>query len=119
MGRAALALLALPLLLALRLPPPTPASVSGPARPLGAIVRTPQFIVACTAGVVSYGLMAFLMTATEVLTTSCGWGTGTASTAGGLTAVTGALTTAPELSFRILVLFFKVIFFSCSGALVF
>lgn len=78
-GQAALALLALPLLLALRLPPPTQASVSGPARPLGAIVRTPQFIVACTAGVVSYGLMAFLMTATPMAMVGCGFSVGEAA----------------------------------------
>lgn len=78
-GQAALALLALPLLLALRLPPPTPASVSGPVRPLGAIVRTPQFIVACTAGVVSYGLMAFLMTATPMAMVGCGFSVGEAA----------------------------------------
>lgn len=78
-GQAALALLALPLLLALRLPPPTQASVSGPARSLGAIVRTPQFIVACTAGVVSYGLMAFLMTATPMAMVGCGFSVGEAA----------------------------------------
>ena len=78
-GQAALALLALPLLLARRRPPPTPASVSGPARPLGAIVRTPQFIVACTAGVVSYGLMAFLMTATPMAMVGCGFSVGEAA----------------------------------------
>jgi predicted MFS family arabinose efflux permease len=78
-GQAALALLALPLLLALRLPPPTQASVSGPVRPLGAIVRTPQFIVACTAGVVSYGLMAFLMTATPMAMVGCGFSVGEAA----------------------------------------
>lgn len=78
-GQAALALLALPLLLALRLPLPTQASVSGPARPLGAIVRTPQFIVACTAGVVSYGLMAFLMTATPMAMVGCGFSVGEAA----------------------------------------
>ena len=78
-GQAALALLALPLLLALRLPPPTQASVNGPARPLGAIVRTPQFIVACTAGVVSYGLMAFLMTATPMAMVGCGFSVGEAA----------------------------------------
>lgn len=78
-GQAALALLALPILLALRLPPPARASVKGPARPLGAIVRTPQFIVACTAAVVSYGLMAFLMTATPMAMVGCGFSVGEAA----------------------------------------
>jgi MFS family permease len=50
-SQAALALLALPLLLALRLPPAPPRAVAGDARPLGEIARTPQFAVAAIAGV--------------------------------------------------------------------
>jgi len=41
-------------------------SVRGPARPLGTIVRQPTFIVAVAAGVVSYAVMSFIMTATPV-----------------------------------------------------
>ena len=78
-GQAALALLALPLLAMLRLPPPTKTSVSGPARPLREIMRTPQFVVACAAGVVSYGLMAFLMTATPMAMVGCGFSVGEAA----------------------------------------
>jgi len=67
-SQAALALLAIPLLLSLRLPPtpPTPPAarcVQGDARPLMQIARTPQFMTAAAAGIVSYGLMTFLMTA--------------------------------------------------------
>lgn len=78
-GQMVLALLALPVLLSLRLPPAVKASVSGPARPLGDIVRTPEFIVACSAGVVSYGLMAFLMTATPMAMVGCGFSVGEAA----------------------------------------
>lgn len=78
-GQAALALLALPLLARLRLPPPVKTNISGPARPLGEIVRTPAFIVACAAGVVSYGLMAFLMTATPMAMVGCGFSVGEAA----------------------------------------
>ena len=78
-SQAALALLALPLLMGLRLPPPQPKAVSGEARPLGEIARTPQFITACTAGVVSYGLMAFLMTAAPMAMVGCGHSVGEAA----------------------------------------
>ncbi|WP_218243500.1 MFS transporter [Comamonas fluminis] len=79
-SQAALALLALPLLIGLRLPPPQAKTVAaGDARPLGEIARTPQFIVACAAGVVSYGLMAFLMTAAPMAMVGCGHSVGKAA----------------------------------------
>ena len=78
-SQAALALLALPLLLNLRLPAPMAAAVAGDARPLAAIVRTPQFIVAVVAGVVSYGLMSFLMTAAPMAMVGHGHGVGEAA----------------------------------------
>ena len=78
-SQAALALLALPLLAFLRLPPPAPKAASVGARPLGEIARTPQFIVAAAAGVVSYGLMAFLMTATPMAMVGCGHSVGEAA----------------------------------------
>jgi len=64
-SQALLAALAVPLLLGLRLPPaPVKAhSAVDDARPLMQIARTPQFITAAAASVVSYGLMTFLMTA--------------------------------------------------------
>ena len=49
------------------------------ARPLREIARTPQFIVAASAGVVSYGLMAFLMTATPMAMVGCGHSVGEAA----------------------------------------
>jgi MFS family permease len=79
-SQAALALLALPLLMGLRLPPPqSKKAVVGDARPLGEIARTPQFVVACAAGVVSYGLMAFLMTAAPMAMVGCGHSVGEAA----------------------------------------
>ena len=79
-SQAFLALLALPLLMALRLPPPPSKTLAkGDARPLREIARTPQFIVACAAGVVSYGLMAFLMTAAPMAMVGCGHSVGEAA----------------------------------------
>ena len=79
-SQAFLALLALPLLIALRLPPPqSKALAKGEARPLTEIARSPQFIVACAAGVVSYGLMAFLMTAAPMAMVGCGHSVGEAA----------------------------------------
>ena len=78
-SQAALALLALPLLLLLRLPPAPPKAAAHGARALSEIARTPQFIVAATAGVVSYGLMAFLMTAAPMAMVGCGHSVGEAA----------------------------------------
>ncbi|MET1537606.1 MFS transporter, partial [Burkholderia sola] len=78
-SQAVLALLALPLLLGLKLPPPQARAVVGEARPLAEIARTPRFIVAASAGVVSYGLMAFLMTAAPMAMVGCGHTVGEAA----------------------------------------
>lgn len=78
-SQAALAMLALPLLLLLRLPPAPPRAAAHGARDLLEIVRTPQFIVAATAGVVSYGLMSFLMTAAPMAMVGCGHSVGEAA----------------------------------------
>lgn len=63
---AALYALAIVILFFLRdvLPPKETETVAG--RPLGAIVRQPNFQVALLAGVASYGLMNFIMTATPL-----------------------------------------------------
>lgn len=80
-GQAALALLALPLLALLRLPAPQKHAqhAATAARPLAVIMRTPAFVVACAAGVSSYGLMAFLMTATPMAMVGCGLSVGEAA----------------------------------------
>ena len=78
-SQAALAALALPILLLLRLPAPQKQAIVGTARPLKAIADTPQFIEAAAAGVVSYGLMAFLMTAAPMAMVGCGHSVGEAA----------------------------------------
>ncbi|WP_200844056.1 MFS transporter [Pantoea sp. 18069] len=79
LGQAGLALLALPLLLMLRMPPPQSTHIEGVARPLGTIARSPRFIVAVTAGIVAYGLMAFIMTAAPMAMVGCGYTVGEAA----------------------------------------
>ncbi|HUG59956.1 MAG TPA: MFS transporter [Candidimonas sp.] len=72
-AQAALACLALPIIAMFRTPGPTSATASGPpARPLSEIARTPQFCVAVVAGVVTYGLMSFVMTASPMAMVACG-----------------------------------------------
>lgn len=78
-SQAALAVLALPILLLLRLPAPQKQAIAGTARPLKAIAATPQFIEAAAAGVLSYGLMAFLMTAAPMAMVGCGHSVGEAA----------------------------------------
>ena len=78
-SQAALAALALPILLLLRLPAPQKQAIAGTARPLKAIAATPQFIEAAAAGGVSYGLMAFLMTAAPMAMVGCGHSVGEAA----------------------------------------
>ena len=79
LGQAGLALLALPLLWMLRAPPPQAAVAEGTARPVGTIARSPGFVVAVTAGIVSYGLMAFIMTAAPMAMVGCGHTVGEAA----------------------------------------
>ncbi|NYT51219.1 MFS transporter [Parapusillimonas granuli] len=79
LGQAGLALLALPLLWLLRAPPPQAAVAEGTARPVGTIARSPGFVVAVTAGIVSYGLMAFIMTAAPMAMVGCGHTVGEAA----------------------------------------
>ncbi|EGI78210.1 major facilitator transporter [Hylemonella gracilis ATCC 19624] len=83
-AQAVLALLALPLLIALRIPKGSEAADSAKgleaeARSLGQIARSPRFIVALSAGVVSYGLMAFIMTAAPMAMVGCGHTVGEAA----------------------------------------
>ncbi|MCW5746649.1 MAG: MFS transporter [Alphaproteobacteria bacterium] len=46
--------------------------VAGPQRALSEIVRQPAFIVAALTGMVSFGVMSFLMTATPLAIVACG-----------------------------------------------
>ena len=62
-GLTLLALLAMPIIAQLRVPPALATDHSEQGRALSEIVRTPQFLVGALCGVSSYGLMAFVMTA--------------------------------------------------------
>ncbi|WP_333684643.1 MFS transporter, partial [Pontibaca methylaminivorans] len=67
LSQAALALLALPVLLMLRTPKETTATAgAGGGRSLGQILLQPRYMLAVAAGVVSYGLMVFVMTAAPI-----------------------------------------------------
>jgi len=79
LGQAALGLLAIPLLWMLRMPAPRQEAADGNARALKEIARTPRFIVAATAGVVTYGLMSFIMTAAPMAMVGCGHTVGEAA----------------------------------------
>lgn len=62
------------LLTFVRLPPPPPrGSLRGVGRPLGQIVRQPLFIVALLSGMIGYGAMALVMTATPIAMLGCGF----------------------------------------------
>jgi len=79
LGQAALGLVAIPFLLMLRMPAPRQETIMGDARSLTDIARSPRFIVAVTAGVVTYGLMSFVMTAAPMAMVGCGHTVGEAA----------------------------------------
>lgn len=66
------ALVALTLLQFIRIPRPTEAERRGAQRPLSVIVRQPAFVVAVLGGMVAYGVMNFVMTATPLAMAACG-----------------------------------------------
>ncbi len=63
-----------------RIPRPTPAERRLPGRPLGTIMRQPVFIVAALGGMIGYGSMSLVMTATPLAMIGCGFAFGTAAT---------------------------------------
>jgi len=66
-SQAALALLAIPVLMLFRSPKTAKTATSGnTGRPLKQILQSPRYILAVAAGVVSYGLMTFVMTAAPI-----------------------------------------------------
>ena len=80
LGQAALALVSFFVLLSLRAPPPPPAAVAKVGRPLSVIARQPRFILAVAAGLASYGLMSFVMTAAPLaMVVECGHPVGAAT----------------------------------------
>lgn len=78
-AQAALACLALPIIAMFRTSGQVHATATGPARPLSQIARTPQFAVSVIAGVVTYGLMSFIMTASPMAMVGCGHSIGEAA----------------------------------------
>lgn len=68
LSQAALALMAIPVLLLLRSPKPHENTKSAPdaGRPLIQILLMPRYMLSVAAGVVSYGLMVFVMTAAPI-----------------------------------------------------
>ncbi|MDJ1156929.1 MFS transporter [Chelatococcus sp. SYSU_G07232] len=78
LAQGALALLAVPVVAQLRAPPVGALPPAG-GRPLVEIVRTPRFIIAVVSGLVSYGLMSFMMTAAPLAMVGCGHSIGEAA----------------------------------------
>nr|WP_246480507.1 MFS transporter [Motiliproteus sediminis] len=71
-GLVGLYLLALALLGLVRIPPPSSAEVEGEERPLAEVARQPVFVVAVLGAMVSYAVMALIMTATPLAMLACG-----------------------------------------------
>jgi predicted MFS family arabinose efflux permease len=78
LGHATLALLSMLVVMLLRPTPVVAASKAG-GRPLVEIMMQPRFIVAAVTGLVSYGLMSFLMTAAPLAMIGCGHSVGAAA----------------------------------------
>jgi MFS family permease len=70
---AALALASAALLCLVRLPKPPAPALRGGGRPLVEIATQPLFIVAALAGMVGYGVMSAVMTATPIAMLGCGF----------------------------------------------
>ena len=65
-------LVTLALLAFIRIPPPTEAELTEPARALPAVMAQPAFIVAVMGSAIGYGIMSLLMTATPLAMSFCG-----------------------------------------------
>ena len=57
----------------LAIPPPTRAEQSGPSRPLGEIMRQPNFIVAVLSSMMGFGVMTVMMASTPLAMQGCGF----------------------------------------------
>ena len=75
---AAVAVVAMGLMALVRFPahapPPANASAGSAGRPMGAILRQPEFLVAIAAAALGYGVMNLLMAATPLAMQQCGLG---------------------------------------------
>ncbi|WP_308790964.1 MFS transporter [Agaricicola taiwanensis] len=79
-SQTALAVLALPVLAFFRATRPTPGvKLESAGRPLRQIMLKPRFILAVATGIVSYGLMSFMMTAAPIAMVGCGFTVGEAA----------------------------------------
>lgn len=75
-----LALIAMPIITSLRIKEPVEEKTeTGGGRPLSEIVLTPRFLLAAGTGVIVYGLMSFVMTASPIAMVGCGHTVGQAS----------------------------------------
>jgi predicted MFS family arabinose efflux permease len=72
LAQAGLALLTIAVISFLRAAPVPVDAPKDSGRPLLQIVRQPRFVIAVVTGIVSYGLMAFLMTAAPLAMVDCG-----------------------------------------------
>jgi MFS family permease len=79
LAQAALALLTIVVVAFLKPAPFAPDAPRSGGRPLLAIVWQPRFATAVAAGIVSFGLMSFLMTAAPVAMVECGHSIGSAA----------------------------------------
>lgn len=80
-AQAGLVLLSIPVLMLLRNPPAQaegPTEVGG-GRPIGTFLRTPRFMMAVGAGVVSFSMMSLVMTAAPMAMVACGHTVGEAA----------------------------------------
>lgn len=78
LSQAGLALASI-LVIAFLRPTPVPLAANGGGRPLSEIMRQPRFVVAVVTGLVSYGLMSFVMTAAPMAMVDCGHSVGVAA----------------------------------------
>lgn len=80
LSQSVLALLAVPVLMMLRTEK-TITTVTAPisGRPLHQIILTPRFLLAVSTGIVSYGLMSFMMTSAPLAMVGCGFSIGEAA----------------------------------------
>lgn len=69
----AFALIAMAVLCFVDIPLPRNASVAGDVRPLGVILRQPRLVVAILCGMVTYGMMNLVMTASPLAMVACGF----------------------------------------------
>ncbi|NIJ58255.1 MFS family permease [Pseudochelatococcus lubricantis] len=83
LSQSALALLALPVLTLLRTPPassaPAGAAHAANGRSLRELLLSPRLMLAIAAGIVSYALMSFVMTAAPIAMVGCGFTVGEAA----------------------------------------